>query len=177
MHMRVSRAKFVVLIIMSIIGLAAASEVVITYNLMGQAPPFCKAGSIGGIVLDCEAVLGSKYSQIFGIPLELFAVVYFVINLFLVYLVSFGSEGVFGRALGILFAWRFVGLMIVPYLVLIELFVLKAVCIYCTTMHVAIIADFIVISYFLFFGKNALWSKMDEGEMLAPGPVTGSQKA
>ena len=49
---------------------------------------------------DCEAVLGSKYSEIFGIPLELFAVVYFVINLFLVYLVSFGSESVFSRALG-----------------------------------------------------------------------------
>ncbi len=170
MNMRVSRTKFVILIIMSIIGLAAASEVVITYNIMNQTPPFCKAGSIGGISLDCEAVLGSKYSEIFGVPLELFAVVYFVINLFLVYLVSFGSESVFGRALGILFAWRFVGLMIVPYLVFIELFVLKAVCIYCTTMHVAIVADFIVISYFLFFGKNALWSKMDEAELAAPGP-------
>jgi uncharacterized membrane protein len=169
--MRVSRAKFVILIIMSIIGLAAASEVVITYNIMNQAPPFCKAGSFGGISFDCEAVLGSKYSQIFGIPLELFAVVYFVINLILVYIVSFGSESVFGRALGILFAWRFVGLMIVPYLVFIELFVLKAVCVYCTTMHVAIIADFIVISYFLFFGKNALWSKMDEAEVPGAGPV------
>ena len=48
MNMRVSRTKFVILIIMSIIGLAAASEVVITYNIMGQAPPLCKAGSIGG---------------------------------------------------------------------------------------------------------------------------------
>jgi uncharacterized membrane protein len=167
--MRVSRTKFIILIIMSIIGLAAATEVVITYSVMGQAPPLCKEGTIGGIALDCEAVLGSKYSEIFGVPLELFAVVYFVINLFLVYLVSFGSEGVFGRALGILFAWRFVGLMIVPYLVFIELFVLKAVCVYCTTMHVAIVADFIVISYFLFFGKNALWSKLDEGEEPAVG--------
>jgi uncharacterized membrane protein len=167
--MRISKRKFVILIIMSIIGLAAASEVVITYNIMKSAPPFCKAGSYGGISFDCEAVLGSKYSEIFGVPLELFAVAYFIINLFLVYLVSFGSENVFGRALGILFAWRFVGLMIVPYLVFIELFVLKAVCIYCTTMHVAIVADFIVISYFLFFGKNALWSKMDEVE--APSSV------
>jgi len=166
--MRVSRGKFVILIIMSIIGLAAASEVVITYNIMNHAPPFCKEGSFAGIALDCEAVLGSKYSEIFGVPLELFAVVYFVINLFLVYLVSFGSQNIFGRALGILFAWRFVGLMIVPYLVFIELFVLKAVCIYCTTMHAAIIADFIVISYFLFFGKNALWSKIDETEMSVP---------
>ena len=171
MNMRVSRAKFVILIIMSIIGLAAASEVVITYNIMNQAPPFCKAGSILGISLDCETVLGSKYSEIFGVPLELFAVVYFVINLFLVYLVSFGGDNVFGRALGILFAWRFVGLMIVPYLVFIELFVLKAVCVYCTTMHVAIVADFIVISYFLFFGKNALWSKVDEPEVPAPAPA------
>jgi uncharacterized membrane protein len=169
MNMRVSRTKFLILIIMSVIGLLAASEVIITYNIMKGTPPFCKAGSIGGISLDCEAVLGSKYSEIFGVPLELFAVVYFVINLFLVYLVSFGSDSIFGRALGILFAWRFVGLMIVPYLVFIELFVLKAVCIYCTTMHAAIIADFIVISYFLFFGKNALWAKMDAAELSTSG--------
>jgi hypothetical protein len=41
--------------------------------------------------------------------------------------------------------------MIVPYLVFIELFILHALCIYCTMMHVAIVADFIIISYLLFY--------------------------
>jgi len=160
--MRVSKAKFVVLVVMSIVGLLAASETLFTYYVFKQSLPFCTSGSIGGISLDCNAVLGSKYSQIFGIPLELFAVAYFVINLVLVYLVTFGSPRVFSNSLTVLFGWRFVGLMLVPYLVFIEFIVLKAVCIYCTIMHAAIIADFIVITYFLFFRRNSLWDA-DEG--------------
>ncbi len=168
--MRVSRAKFVILVVMSVVGLLAASETLFSYYLFKQTPPFCTTGSIGGISLDCNAVLGSQYSQILGIPLELFAVAYFIINLILVYLVTFGSSRTFGRALTVLFGWRFVGLMIVPYLVFIELIVLKAVCVYCTIMHVAIIADFIVISYFLFFRRNALWEGEEERETnLQPG--------
>jgi len=163
--MRVSRIKFVILIAMSVVGLLAASEVLFTYYIFKQSLPFCTVGSVGGIALDCTRVLGSSYSQIFGIPLELFAVAYFVINLLLVYLVTFGSDGVFGTALTTLFGWRFVGLMIVPYLVFIEFIVLKAVCIYCTIMHGAIIADFVVISYFLFFRRNSLWDEKNEAEL------------
>jgi uncharacterized membrane protein len=160
--MRVTRAKFAILIAMSVVGLLSAAEVLFTYYLAKQSLPFCSTGgSFFGATIDCNLVLGSKYSQIFGIPLELFAVAYFIINLILVYIVSFGRESIFERAMGILFAWRFVGLMIVPYLIFIEFVVLRAVCVYCTTMHVAIVADFIVISYFLFFGKNALWGKDD----------------
>jgi uncharacterized membrane protein len=52
-----------------------------------------------------------------------------------------------------LFGWRFIGIVIVPYLVFVELFLVKAICIYCTVMHVAIIADFIIISYLLFYKR------------------------
>ncbi len=165
LKMRVSKAKFAILIAMSIVGLLAASETLFTYYLFKQTLPFCNSGSLGGISLDCNAVLGSQYSQIFGIPLELFAVAYFIINLILVYLVTFGSSRIFGTSLNVLFGWRFVGLMIVPYLVFVEFVVLRAVCLYCTIMHAAIVADFVVISYFLFFRKNALW----EGEAAESG--------
>jgi len=168
--MRVTRAKFVILVAMSVVGLFAASETLFTYYIFKQALPFCTAGSFLGIALDCNTVLGSGYSQIFGIPLELFAVAYFVINLILVYMVTFGSPRVFGKALNTLFGWRFVGLMIVPYLVFIEFIVLKAICIYCTIMHAAIIADFIVITYFLFFRKNSLWESEEGVEGALSGP-------
>ena len=164
MKMRISGLKLLILIAMSAIGLAAASEVLFSYYLFRQSLPFCTAGSFYGIALDCNQVLGSRYSQIFGIPLELFAVVYFIVNLILVYLVAFGRERIYRAALSTLFGWRFVGLMIVPYLVFIEFFVLRAVCVYCTIMHAAIVADFIVISYLLFFGKQALWGDEDELE-------------
>ena len=103
--------------------------------------------------MNCDTVLGSGYSQVFGISLELFAVVYFAINLLLVYLIVFGSDRLFGISLNILFGWRFLGIVIVPYLIFVELFLIKAICVYCTIMHVAIVADFVIISYLLFYKK------------------------
>ena len=145
--MRITRLKLLVLVVMSLFGLGAALEVFFTYYLLGQSLPGCQPGGF----LDCSRVLGSSYSKIFGIPLELFAAVYFIINLGLVYLIAFGSDSVFQRSINAIFVWRFLGLMIVPYLVFIELFILHAICIYCTMMHIAIVADFIIISYLLFY--------------------------
>lgn len=48
------------------------------------------------------------------------------------------------------------GIIIVPYLVFVELFLVRAICIYCTMMHVAIVADFIIISYLLFYKKISI---------------------
>ncbi len=145
--MRLSRLKLLILIVMSLFGLAAALEVFASYYYLGQTPPLCTPGGF----FDCDKVLGSSYSQVFGVPLELFAVAYFVVNLALVYLIAFGSQGLFRAAMRTIFAWRFLGLLLVPYLVIIELFILHAVCIYCTMMHVAIVADFVIISYLLFY--------------------------
>jgi uncharacterized membrane protein len=152
--MRISRLKLVLLMAMSAFGLVAASTVLVTYYAMRTALPFCTAGSVGGIALNCNAVLGSRFSQFFGIPLEFFAAGYFVVNVVLVCLIAFGSERVFEGSLNLLFGWRFLGLIFVPYLVTIELFVLRAICVYCTIMHVAIVADFAVITYFLFYKKS-----------------------
>lgn len=168
--MRISKFKLLLLMAMSIFGLWASSMVVVVYWLMKSALPFCSpnAGTFFGIRINCDAVLGSSYSQVFGVPLELFAVVYFIINLILVYLIAFGSDSVFRRSLTILFGWRFLGLVIVPYLVSLELFILKAICVYCTIMHVAIVLDFIIISYFLFYKKNSLFNSTEPVETGQP---------
>jgi len=160
MKMRISKLKLVLLMAMSVFGLWASMEVVIVFDYLKSALPFCPQGGAPffGLQVNCEAVLGSRFNQIFGIPLDLFAVAYFIINLALVYLVAFGSESVFRRALTVLFAWRFIGLIIVPYLVSIEVFILNAICVYCTIMHVAIVLDFIIISYFLFYKKDSLYA-------------------
>jgi len=151
MKLRISKMKLFILVLMSIIGLAASLEVVITYYTLNQLPPFCGQGSLFGIRLDCGAVLGSTYSTIFGVPLEFLAVGYFVVNLALVYLIAFGSDRVSHRSLRTLFGWRFIGIILVPYLVFVEVVLIKAICVYCTIMHVAIVADFVIISYLLFF--------------------------
>lgn len=152
--MRIGKLKLLLLLIMSAFGLWSASTVLVVYFELKQALPLCPSQSGPGISLNCNAVLGSQYSQFFGIPLEFFAAGYFVINILLVCLIAFGSEGVFRTSLNVLFGWRFLGLIFVPYLVSVELFIIKAICVYCTIMHAAIIADFVVITYFLFYKKS-----------------------
>ena len=154
MKMRISWPKLLLLVVMSLFGLWASSMVAIVYYTLRQTLPFCPLQQGPGIALNCYAVLDSKYSQVFGIPLELFAVAYFIVNLLLVYFIAFGGLRLFRSSLKILFGWRFLGIAIVPYLVFVELFLIKAICIYCTVMHIAIVADFLIISYLLFYKKG-----------------------
>ena len=154
--MRISWPKLVVLMAMSVFGLWASSMVLIVYYTLKQQLPGCPLTRGPGIALDCYAVLSSKYSQVFGIPLELLAVGYFIVNLLLVYLIAFGTDRLFKASLKTLFGWRFIGIIIVPYLVFVELFLVRAICVYCTVMHVAIVADFVIISYLLFYKKISL---------------------
>ncbi len=151
---------------MSAFGLWASGTVLVIFYTLNQQLPLCPTGTFYGLHLDCGAVLSSAYSTIFGVPLELLAMGYFIVNLCLVYVVAFGSERTSEATFEILFGWRFIGVILVPYLVFVEVFVVRAICIYCTMMHIAIIADFIVISYLLFFRKDAL---LPDGE--AQGPV------
>jgi uncharacterized membrane protein len=153
LKMRISWLKLVLLMAMSLFGLWASSMVLVVYYTLKQGLPFCPLQGGPGIALNCYAVLSSRYSQIFGIPLELLAVGYFIVNLILVYFIAFGSDRLFKTSLKTLFGWRFIGIVIVPYLVFVELFLVRAICVYCTMMHVAIVADFIIISYLLFYKK------------------------
>ena len=152
--MRISWPKLLLLMLMSAFGLWASSMVLIVYYTLKESLPACPLQQGPGIVLNCEAVLSSRYSEIFGVPLELFAVAYFALNLLLVYFIAFGSDRLMRISLNLLFVWRFLGIIIVPYLVFVELFLIKAICVYCTMMHVAIVADFVVISYLLFYRKD-----------------------
>jgi len=168
--LRISKLKLLVLILMSAIGVWASATVLIIFYGLNQQLPLCPTGTLwGNIRLDCGTVLSSSYSVVFGVPLELAALAYFLVNIGMVYVIAFGSERASQTTLQVLFAWRFIGVAIVPYLVFVELFLLHAVCVYCTIMHVAILADFAVVTYFLFFGKNSLWGR-DEVELTTAEP-------
>jgi len=69
-------------------------------------------------------------------------------------MIGFGPDKIFRTSFRTLFVWRFVGLAMVPYLLIVELGILRAICIYCTMMHIAIVVDFRIISYLLFYKKN-----------------------
>ena len=83
--------------------------VLFLFYTLHSALPFCVMGNplaSNGIVINCYKVLQSSYDSVFGVPLDVLAAVYFIINLGLVYLVSFGSDRVFRRSFKLLFGWR-----------------------------------------------------------------------
>ena len=150
--MRITRAKLALLIAFSAVGLVASAFVLWQWYIERQTLPYCTVGStFFGLSFNCARVLGSAYSTVFGIPLEFFALVYFIVNLALVWSFAFGSDRLSNFAFRALFGWRFLGIVLVPYLWFVEFVLLHAICIYCTIMHGAIIADFVVITYLLFW--------------------------
>ena len=176
--MRISRLKLFILLVMSAIGIWASATVLIIFYTLGQQLPLCPRGfyNIFGLIihLDCGEVLSSPYSVVFGVPLELAALVYFLVNVAMVFVIAFASSRAARITINLLFVWRFLGVALVPYLVFVELFLLHAICVYCTIMHVAILVDFVVISYLLFFGKNSLFEEDGELELTGgktPGPA------
>ena len=172
--MRISKLKLLVLAVMSAVGIWASGTTLVVFYTLNQQLPLCPTGTYFGIHLDCGQVLTSSYSKVFGMPLEILALAYFAVNLGMVYLIAFGSDRVSSLSLQILFGWRFIGVAIVPYLVFVELFLLHAICVYCTIMHVAILLDFAVVSYFLFFGKNALWGAYEGGPETEEPPASSA---
>jgi uncharacterized membrane protein len=143
----------VLLLAFSAVGLVASAFVIWQWYIEKHAPPVCGSGQLlfGWLQLNCAKVLGSTYSAIFGVPLEIFALVYFIVNLVLVWMYAFGSDKLSHNAFRALFGWRFLGIILVPYLMFVEFVLLHAICIYCTTMHAAIVIDFVVITYLLFW--------------------------
>ena len=168
--MRISPAKFVVLIVMSVAGMAASSYVFYIFELLHKQPLWCTSSEkILGATVNCATVLSSSYNNVYGINLDLLAILYFFVNLALVFAVAFGSEPLFRKAFRILFVWRFLGIIIVPYLVTVEFVVLKAICVYCTIMHFAILIDFAIVTYFLFW-KDITHAREAEDGPQAPSP-------
>ncbi len=141
----------------SVIGLFTSSIVIYTYYYLRELPPLCTSfkSPFPGITIDCERVLSSRYSDIGGVPLDLLAAVWFIVNIILVLTYDLGPGNLAKLALDSLFYWRFIGIVVVPYLIFVETYLLHALCIYCTIMHAMIIIDFIVITvFFIKAGKT-----------------------
>ncbi len=93
-------------------------------------------------IINCAKVTTSSYSEIFGIPLTILGLVYFLANLPLHLPVAWRSPSQLVRRLRL--ASGIIGVLTVLALIYIELFRLNAICLYCTSVHVLTILLFIV---------------------------------
>jgi uncharacterized membrane protein len=94
-------------------------------------------------VVNCSKVLTSSASVIFGIPVPIFGLVYFVAMGVLCLPAAWRSEAAWlawGRVGGVV-----VGIGMVVYLVAQEALVLHTICLWCTGVHVLTFAMFLVV--------------------------------
>ena len=115
---------------LGVLGLLISGYLTAVHYFAEQVPLAC---STGGFV-DCEQVTTSAESMVGPVPVALLGVVWFGVYLLLVSL----------RRPNVQLAWTIVGLLSVFYLVYAELFLIGALCLWCTAIHLIVALLFLL---------------------------------
>jgi len=142
----------ILLLIFSIIGMITSSILLYATYIIESLPPGCYLNQeiIPGISIDCIKVFSSEHSSIFSIPFVVLAFVYFAIDILLNYLLILRRSNFLKN---LIFVFRTIGIIFIPYLIYLEFFVINSLCIYCTVMQLMILVNFV---YFFKLRRN-LW--------------------
>ena len=130
---KAARNLLVAFIVLAWFGFADASYLTIKHYLAAPVP--CS------LIGNCEAVLTSKYSMFFGIPVALFGSLYYLtlLILSLIYLDAKKS-----LVLAWLFRLSWVGVAFSLWFIFVQLFILKEICLYCMFSAVTSISLFLL---------------------------------
>lgn len=105
----------------------------LTVDHFTGAPPLCSASG----VIDCAKVTTSAESEVFGVlPVALLGLVYFTVLVVMNLPPLWRRDGDWGRSLSwVRLALVVAGIGMVFYLLYSELFSIKAICLWCTAVH------------------------------------------
>jgi uncharacterized membrane protein len=101
-------------------------------------------GSVSHGVINCGAVTTSSWSSIFGVPVALYGLVFFVFMTGILSPVAWRSPSLNIARLRL--AASIAGVVMVVYLVGVEALAIHAICIYCTGIHIAMFAIFLIVA-------------------------------
>lgn len=121
--------KSKLLMIFLIIGIVVS--IYLTYVHYNPGALVCEKGSI----IDCSAVITSNYSIIFGIPLAIYSLGWFVIAFVLARYRN--KAGIFADI------WFLIGIGGMLYS-MFSMYMLQKICIYCSTLDLMILLSIIV---------------------------------
>jgi uncharacterized membrane protein len=122
-----------VLVILAVLGIATAGYLA-AVKLSGELP-------VCGPLHGCETVALSTYSEVMGVPVAVIGVAYSVVAL--VASIVWWRSGE-RRALYLLYGMGLLGLLAVAYLTYLELFVIRAVCVWCVGYAVTVVGGWLV---------------------------------
>lgn len=133
-----SRGAGLAALLISIAGLGVASYLTWAHYTQ-TGPAFCPANS----VVNCVLVTTSPESVLFGIPVAVLGLPFFVAMIALTVPPAWRAQS--NAVHMVRLAVVTVGLLFVVYLVSAELILIKAICEWCTSVHVFTLALFILV--------------------------------
>ena len=123
----------IILAVLDVVGLAIASYLSVVE--LGGGVPVC--GPIGG----CEEVARSEYSRIAGIPVAVFGVGLSLLLLSLA--VAWWKTDLYALLLAH-YGLSLAGVIFEVYFIYLQIFVIGAVCVWCTSYGLSLVARFVI---------------------------------
>lgn len=124
--------KSLAIAILSAAGLAICSYLTVIYYLTGGTGTYCGAG------WECDAVLNSRFSKLFGVPASLAGAAGYAV------LIAASIWGGLGRRRALIIGVASAGVGISAHLSWAEFFVIKEVCPFCVASALIILAIWII---------------------------------
>jgi len=148
---------------LGLVGVAVSAYLVGTHYFSDAVPLACATSSI----VNCEQVTTSPASMIGPFPVAVLGLAWFLGCLGLLAARSRQAES---RTLAAaLLGWSTAGLLVVFYLIYAELFLIGAICAWCTVVHGVVIALFLLSVLAVTMPTNAAGHWLDSGaEPLPP---------
>ncbi|HEY6058687.1 MAG TPA: vitamin K epoxide reductase family protein [Candidatus Limnocylindrales bacterium] len=123
----------IILAVLDVVGLAVASYLS-AVELQGGVP-------VCGPIKGCEDVARSEYARVAGVPVALFGVVLSLALLSLA--LAWWKTDIYGLLLGH-YGLSLIGVMFDGYFLFLQVFVIKAVCVWCVTYEISLLLRFLI---------------------------------
>ncbi len=125
------------------LALCAAGAAVSGYLTVVHYTTSVKLACSASGLINCEKVTTSAQSMVSGIPVALLGVVFFVVAAALCLPAAWRSNSQAVRVARL--AWMLGGALMMIHLIYAELFQIDAICLWCTAVHVILVALFIAV--------------------------------
>ena len=131
------------LVLLAAVGLGASAASTWVHLQILTDPAYVSVCDVNATV-SCSQVYESRYGSVFGVPVALGGVVWFVGVLMLALASARAPAAAQANIAGYLLAWSTVGLAVSMYLAYSSFFVLGMVCLFCVAVYVTVIGIFIL---------------------------------
>ena len=130
---------FFIVLILAIAGVIDAGY--LTYEHFANVIPPCTINRFFPFLSDCGTVLRSPYAVMFGIPVALIGLIHYIILSLITVLAIFTNKKIFWFWILFQVVFGAVGSL---YFMLVQFFIIKSFCVYCTISALISLSNFII---------------------------------